>query len=1008
MAILLSNLTFAQQKLTINGVILDAESKMPLPGVNIIEKNTSNGTATDFDGNYSLSVDSDAILYISYIGYISQEINVSGRSSINFNLIANIEELNEVVLVGYGTQKKKDLTGSVGSLDASSMTERNVTDPMEAIQGNVAGVVISNSSGRVGDGFNIQIRGNSSLNTDAQPLYVVDGVPTDGIDFLNPNDIQSIDILKDASSTAIYGSRGTNGVVLVTTKNGNSAKSKLTVSFDSFYGIKSVARMPEFMDTAEWWDYHQSAYLGTDPMSWSPESLYNTVIGTQNSLLEQRVINNETFNWTDAVLKTATQSNNYLSISGRADNGLAYTLGIGVQNETGNVDNESLDKYTFKTSVNHKINDKFSVGTTISLSLTEIQAGSSTAMRDAFRLAPVMTPYGLDGELYPLPGKLVDADGNYLINKTSNYNPLLDIKNTSDLTKRWNMIGSAFVEYRPTEWLTFKTNYSAGLDDRRIGESWGAMTSVGVSNNDMPSSSLENYQNFNYTWDNTVNIKKTINDKHVFNLLGLQSIYSTVTEGSSMSSRNMPFDTEYNNIGSGEQETFAISSYYSKQTLASFALRLNYSFMDRYLITLSNRWDGSSVFAEGKQWDSFPSAAFAWRLSEEDFMENVDFISDFKLRVSYGYTGNNIIDPYSTKNILDQQTYYELNGSTSNGWIPGTLSNSSLVWESTREVNFGVDFGLYEDRLFGSVDIYDRLSEDLLFAQQLPIESGWGTTNSNIGSISNKGVEVALTSVNIANEKVRWETSFIFAKNNNAVEELYGDGSDDIGNGLFVGEPLGSYYNYVFDGVWQEDESDLAAAFGQTPGQAKVKDLNEDGKITADDDRKIIGSTQPDWTGGFNTKLTVGQFDFAASVITSQGATAFSQFHREFLDVEQRGRQRLSGINYFVPTNSAGLNTSDSNTIPQPRNEGTYWNDEEVAFYKDVSYVKVKNISFGYAFDQSILDKLGFTYLRVYANVLDPFVFTDYEGYDPEWATVSLTRGGVGTITYQLGLSVKF
>ena len=353
----------AQTTKIITGNVIESDGNMPLPGVNVIEKGTSNGAVTDFDGNFTLDVSSpDATLVFSYLGFTSQEVSVSGKSSVNITLNPDAEALEEVVVVGYGTVQKKDLAGAVGTLDEKMITERNVTDPMQAIQGNVAGVAIQTSTGRVGDPVNVTIRGKNSINSDSQPLYVVDGVPTDGIDFLNPNDIARIDILKDASSTAIYGSRGSNGVIIVSTKSGANARGKVTVSFDSFYGIKNVARLPKMMDTAEWFAFHQHAYLSSisyDYMSITPEKLESTVIGTQNSLVRQRVDNNETFDWYDAVLKSGMQSNNYLQVSGTSDSGIGYNIGLGVQNETGNIENESLDKYTFKTSVNHKVNDKF-------------------------------------------------------------------------------------------------------------------------------------------------------------------------------------------------------------------------------------------------------------------------------------------------------------------------------------------------------------------------------------------------------------------------------------------------------------------------------------------------------------------------------------------------------------------------------------------------------------------------------------------------------------------------
>ncbi len=1012
---LLCSSTVNAQSLTVSGAITESEGQTPLPGVNIIEKGTSNGVSSDFDGNYSLEVSNqNAIIVISFIGYETQEIEINGRSAIDIELNSTNEALDEVVIIGYGEIRKRDLTGAVGSMDEEAITERSVTNPMEAIQGVIPGVQITSSTGRLGDGFNITIRGKNSMNEDSQPLYVVDGVPTDGIDFLNPEDISRIDILKDASSTAIYGSRGSNGVVIVTTKSGATAKGGLTVSFDSYYGIKNVTRLPEMMDGEKWWYYHQSAYLATtnggDVMNTTPEELHSKVVGSSNLELERRALNNEVFDWYDAILETGTQQNNYLSISGRAENGLGYNIGLGVQKETGNIEKEHIDKYTFKTSVNHRINDKFSAGANVTVAMTEQEFGNDKAMRDAFRLSPFMNPYvyGSTTELYNQPGKLRDENGDYLINKTSTWNPLLQIQGTTDELRRWNMIGNVYAQYSPLEWLSFKTTFSTGYDSRRRGTSWGARTEVGSKNGDLPSAELSNYENFNYTWDNQVNVDYTYKEDHSFSFLGLQSIYSSRTEGSSLSAREMPFDTGFYNIGSGAQSTYNLGSYYIKQTLASFALRLNYSYKDKYLVTISNRWDGSSLFSEGNKWGSFPSAAAAWRVSEESFMKNQQVVSNLKVRVSYGFTGNNIIDPYSTINRLDFPTYYDFDETSANGWYPSALANSSLTWEKTREVNVGIDFGFLNNRITGSLDIYDRLSTDLLMRQILPKETGWEYIIANVGSVSNKGVEVGLSATAVKTKLVKWDVAFTYSKNTNSIESIYGQSvNDDVGNNLFIGESIDAQYNYVFDGIWQADERDEAASYGQTEGQAKVKDINGDGVIDPNDDRVILGSSDPKWSGSFITKLTVGQFDLSASVITNQGMFVYSQFHSNFTDTRDRGRQKLN-IDWYIPENTAGVPSQFSNSYPQPRNMGTYWRNEGVGYYRDASYTKVKNIAIGYSFDDELLDKMKINNLRIYANVLDPFVFTKYEGYDPEWAGANWNIARVGSVTYQLGLSLKF
>ncbi|MCO6176275.1 TonB-dependent receptor [Flavobacterium sp. NRK F10] len=1015
------------QETTISGTVLDATDKLPLPGVTVLEKGTSNGQAADFDGNFTIKVNNPkAILLVSYVGYKTQEIALDGRTSLTIELEAEISTLQEVVMVGYGSVKKSDLTGTVNTLDSKEITKRNTTSVLEGIQGNVPGVQISSASGRLGDGYNIVIRGTNSLSGSSTPLYIVDGAPVDDISFLNPRDIERMDILKDASSAAIYGSRGASGVILITTKSGASAKAGINVNFETSAGVKDVARLPEMMDGSKWWYYHQSAYLyttnGADYMNTTPQQLASSVVGSNNPVLLQRVNNNDTFDWYDAVLQSGIQKNNYLNITGRADNGMSYNLGIGLQNETGNMINESLDKYTLKAGLNHKINKKFSTGVNLTIARTDAQLGSDVAMRDAFRLNPFLSPWAIDengneivGEYVTTPGKLYYPNGTTkAIDKTSTYNPLLTIANTSNEVKRWKVIGNVFFEYKPIEWLTLKTAYSGNYNTYRQGKYAGALSDTGASNGNLASSSITNRDNYNYTWDNQFTINKTLNEVHSFTFLGLQSLYETVTETSFLSSRYQPFDTGYNNVGTGLQSTYDVDSYYSKVSLSSYAMRLNYAFKDRYLLTASNRWDGSSVLSKGNKWESFPSLAVAWKINEESFLKDSKIVNTLKARVSYGYTGNNNVQPYTTLNSLTSQSYYNYGNSDVNGWYPSTLANKDLTWEKTREFNVGVDYGFFNNRVSGSVDVYDRLSKNLIFEQQLPLESGWASTFSNVGSASNKGVEVLLTTKNIKTDKVTWQTTFAFTKNVNKLVSLYGQSeADDVGNNLFIGENIHSYYNYVFDGIWQPDQAAEAASYGQTPGQARVKDLNGDGQITGDD-RAILGNSDPKWSGSVNSTLTVGNFDFSFSIITNQGVLAYSEFHENFTNMADRGRQKLNIADWYIPENTAGVPAQYSNTYPQPRNEGTYWNSagnslgEKMGYYRDASFVKVKNISVGYNFDSNLMSKLKMKNMRIYANILNPFVFTDYEGYDPEWAAAPFNTARVSSVTYQLGLSVNF
>lgn len=1014
--IFLSAQAFAQR--TISGTVRDQDGNS-IPGATVLVRGTSTGTITDMDGKFSIEVpDNSAELVFSFVGYGSQVISVAGQTSVEVTLAEDLEELSEVVVIGYGTQKKSDLTGAIASVDPKVITERGVTSPVQSLQGSVAGVQINSSTGRVGDPIDITVRGKNTLQSGANtPLFVVDGVITDGIDFLNPQDIAKIDILKDASSAAIYGSRGSNGVVLIQTKGGVNVPGGTSVSLETFYGVKTPSRLPDMMSPEKWRYYHMSAYLATVNPSTvtTPEQYYDAVLPpASNSLLRTRFENLDGFDWYDAVLKNGIQSNTNLSINHR-NGASSYTFGIGYQNETGNIDKEGLDKYTARLSLDQEISPSFKTGAKFSASLSNIQKGSELAMQEAFRLNPFLSPWAIDddgneivGELYPLPGKLQDSQGNTVIDKTSTYNPLLEIKNSSDEIRKWNALASAYLQYDPTDWLMLKSSISAGLETYREGIYHGAETNTGVSNNNLPSSSLEYFQNFNYTWDNQINLKQDFN-QHGFNLLLLQSIYVDRTETSYMSSKQQPFDTEFYNVGSGPQSTYNLGNNFLKNQLASFAVRLNYDFDDRYLITLTNRWDGSSLLAEGKKWDAFPSAAFAWRIANEAFMPTGTALSDLKLRASYGTTGNNNVSPYSTVNTLNQQTYYDFNGETANGWIATALANKQLAWEKTKEVNLGLDFALFNFRISGSVDWYRRISDELLLEQTLPLETGFSSIIANAGSVKNSGVEIALTTTNVETQLIRWQTTFTFTKNNNSIEEIYGQSkNDDVGNGWFIGESIDSHYNYKFDGIWQADETAEAEAYDQTEGQAKVVDVDNNGEITPEDDRVILGSSNPDWIGGLISRLNIGNFDFTVSVYAKQGVLAYSNFHANFEDMRDRGRQKLDVSDWYIPENEYGVEPQYSNKYPQPRNGGTYWRDNGVGYYKDASFVKIQNISLGYTLPNSLLTRMKVTNLRVYVNVLNPFTFTEYTGWDPEWAEASFAVGRVSNTTTQLGLSLKF
>ncbi|RIH65431.1 SusC/RagA family TonB-linked outer membrane protein [Mariniphaga sediminis] len=982
----------AQQSKKVSGKVTDPGGQ-PLPGVTVVVKGTTQGTVTNSEGDYSLSnISEGATLVFSFLGMKAQEVAVAGQSRIDVSMEEETIGLEEVVAVGYGTVKKIDLTGSVGSISSETIAQKGSVNAMEAIQGRVAGVDIGASSGRAGTEFSINIRGVNSLEG-GSPIYVVDGIVTGDINYLNPQDIERIDILKDASSSAVYGSRGSNGVVIITTKQGASIKkSGTTISYDGYYGVRSVARMPDFMGGLEWWKYRQNAYISNAILK---NTDYDETVGgwIYSPFLRQRVTDEEFTDWADVVTQTGNQQNHWLSIAGKSENGISYVIATGYQNEKGNIINESLDKYNLKANIYHKISEKWETGMNLNLAVSEQELGSSNSYVNAFRLPPIASPYDSLGNLLYQPAQY---DG---FRTTGTVNPLLDMENSKDNTRRFVGLGNVFLQYSPVKGLALKSTFAPRIDHRRRGRYYGSLTEERKKED--PAAEINHDQSFSFIWDNQVTYTKEI-DEHKLDLLGLYSVDYFREEASYIRAENLPYNSLFHNVGTAKSYQ-QISSAFLKSTLLSFVGRVNYSFSDKYLVTVSNRWDGSSKLAEGYKWASFPSAAIAWRVSGESFLEDNNVISNLKTRISYGYTGNNNIDPYTTQLLSSTQTFYDFGGEIAKGYAPNGIVNKSLTWERTREWNFGVDIGLFQGRISGAVDLYDRLSNELLMTRKLPVETGWGSLIDNVGSVSNKGIELLLRTINIETRDLTWETTFTFTRNKNEIVELYGGTEDDIGNSWFIGEPVSVNYTYVFDGIWQEDERAEALKYGQLPGQAKVKDLDDNDAINSDD-KRIIGSRYPDWYGSFNTTLRYKGFDASASLLTRQGVHVYSSFHRNFTDFTDRGRNKIS-MSYYIPENTV-YPANYSNEYPMVRNAGPYW--KSVGYYKDASFVKMKNITLGYTIPQRLLSKYDLKYARLYVNVLNPFVWTEYDGYDPEWASASFGRGGNSFVTYQFGVNLKF
>lgn len=1050
----------AQQPL--KGTVTDSKGE-PIIGVSVFVDGKPSAV-TDMDGNFTLnSVNPSSNVEITYMGYKTQRVKVGQQQYLNLSMEEDLQSLNEVVVVGYGTMRKTDLTGSVGTIGNEKLNEKGASSVLANLQGAVAGVSITQSSGRSGGSMNIEIRGKNSISGSQSPLYVVDGVICSNIDFLNPQDIERIDVLKDASSTAIYGSRATAGVLMVTTKSGaNIGKRTLkpTISYDGYYGISKVARMPDFMDAQQFYDYRFQKFLtmadganGGKPVWVNTDIDRCLLLRTQadpNSgfVMKDLLASGKTYDWPDMVLQDGRQQNHYLAVSGGTEK-VHYHIGMGYMQEEGHFKNDEQDKFTLKGSIDAEINKYLSAGLSMNVARMNHDYASSDAVQYAFRANPFMQPYDAAGNPTYKAGHR-DVLGTDMYQFTDQISPLIYMDDQKSNTVGWNMLANIYLEARLVKGLTFKTTFSPTYTHERYGFFQG--TKAGETQNEARRTSSEG---FSWTWDNMLTWDKTFKEDHHVNVMGLVSATKSKIESEKLYYNNVMEGTYWWNIGTTNQGYNYLSSGsgYGESSLMSYALRANYSYKGRYMFTGTVRWDGSSKFAKGNRWGSFPSAALAWRVSEENFMKDIKWISNLKLRLSYGVTGNNSVGNYATQVTVAGPVYYPFGNTYGQGTYPSGVVDQNLKWEKAHEVNIGLDYGFLGDRIRGSIDWYNKKSTDLLYDVKLPLEAGGTSVSTNIGSVRNRGIEVGLTTENIVTSDMRWTTSFTFAHNKNEVLEINGTGDLLTGNhsgNLFIGQPYNNVYGYEWDGIVTDrdmivPDNEVAKMKGFTPG-ATIKeyeyynacyglvegnpiivDRNGDGNF--DDSDKKLYKSDPDWTGSFTSNLEWKNWDFSFSVYAKQDYTVFSNFYNEYLALNDRGRTKLA-MDWYIPAGTLidcdGVNADGTYINPKYQevthygdypfpNNGASYNGMGTNYwlgntnsYTDASFVKVKHITLGYTFPKKWIQHFGCQNLRLYCTVTNPFVFTKYKGYDPEWAGSSLDSDGPSTVTWQFGASVKF
>jgi TonB-linked SusC/RagA family outer membrane protein len=985
------NFTFAQR--SVSGNVSD-ESGVPLPGVNVVIKGTDTGTSTDFDGNYSISVSDNDVLNFSFVGFMEKEIEVSGADSFDILMESGSDELEEIVLTGYGSVKKRDMTGAIGQIKTEVIQRANPIQAAASLQGQVAGVLVTKTKSRPGDDFDINIRGLNNFDGEkTRPLVVVDGILGANINDINPQDIQTIDVLKDASSTAVYGARGANGVIIVTTKKGASGKPN--VSYNGYYGIKTKAHIPDLLNSKQFYDLYQDDARYSD--GFTAQEMYN-------------VNNGITADFLDLVTRDAIQQNHTISVSGGSDS-TTYNFSAGKQIEEGLVSGADYGRLSLNAGIESLVSDKFKVGFTAYITENERNWGSTEAVRSAMRARPTATPYFADivepNKRDTNFGPVGDLAFYMGINDSQVINPLVEIDpdNFQRQRKSNSMIANAYLQYEIIPGLKLKTSYSAYSNNYREGEYRGTYTKSRKGSRSPIASTLQ-AKTSNYTMDNTLSYSKQFG-KHSIDATALFSVFEEYNEEMNIAVEDLPYKSLWHSLNTGATVT-GYGSNLIDYSIVSYMGRINYGFNDKYLLTVTGRRDGASQLADGNKWAFFPSAALGWRLSEESFIQGLGVFNNLKLRASYGEVGNNAsISPYATQaNIF--QTFYDFDGSAALGYTINSLSNQEIVWERSKEINIGLDFTLSDFPLSGTVEYYKRNTEDLILDDKVPNSTGFNNVLDNVGEIENSGIEISLSSVNINKGDFKWTSNLTFTANDDKVVRLAGGLTEDIGNGRFVGESVRAYYTYKFEGIWQLGQEAEAAEFGQEPGQIRIRDLNDDKKINSDD-RMIVGKGTPDWTAGLRNQLNYKNWDMSFFVYTRRGQMYSNAFlNATYGDIASERYNRSADLDYWTPNNP-------SNTYFSPvtgpglnsKNERKGGSSRVGLSYQLADFVRISDITMGYSLPNVILSELGVSRFRVYGQLQNPFVFTDFLSFDPEY-----NSGGndddLPSLTVLFGVNINF
>lgn len=1032
-ALLMSCHVMAQETI-VTGTITDVSDGSPLIGANILVKGTGVGSIADVKGEYSVKVPvGKHILVFSCIGYKEQEITIkAGQKVLNVMMTEDSELLDEVVVVGYGTMKKSDLTGSVTSIKSEELMKTNPVSINQSLQGRIAGVQVNQNDGAPGAGISIQIRGANSFSTSTEPLYVVDGIPfttggtpgagrdEDGmlqsanpLSSINPADIESVEVLKDASATAIYGSRGANGVVLITTKRG--VKGKENISFSANFGISKVVKKMDMLDGYTYAKYRNEAtemfneYDGArEALPYPGKELLNTSTGEYEYAPGPDDYRNGTCawtNWQDQVFETALSQEYNLSVNGASDKGY-YAISGNILDQEGTIRNSGYKRYSFRANIARKIHKWIEIGTNMSFTNSLNKLAKTNSVSNGI----------MHGTLfYPATEALDNGTDNAQLNWFSS-NPYVYTRAAKDELTTNTFFSSSYLELTPIKDLKIRQNvgFSYNMNERNV--YYNRETVEGKDPDNGFASKADNWAK-NLVLETMATYNKEFNKNHSLNAVIAFSYERGDYGNKAMTAKGFPQDiTEDFDMSAAVNPNKPISGR-GMTSLVSFLGRANYSLMNKYLFTASFRRDGSSKFAPGNKWSNFASGAIAWRASEEEFIKSLNIFSNLKIRASYGQTGNQAIGAYATRDYLTVANY-PINGALASGFANLTWrgpANPDLKWETTKSVNLGLDFSVLGGRLFGNYEFYVSKTSDLLYDVEIPHMNGMVTNSipTNIGKLRNIGHEFSITGIPIVNKDFQWTITANFSLNKNKVESILGidankDGREDdlVASNIFIGEPLDPIYDYNIIGMWQvEDYNKGIIPDGFLYGTYKIEDVNHDNAYTAEDDRKILGYKDPLYRFSIQNNFTYKDFELNIFINSVQGGKNhyLGQPAGKLVIPDHLLSNSFMKFDYWTPENPDA----------RYRQLGFYTNSLGSGFspYISRSFVRLQELSLAYNLPKKFLSKIHVNRAKVFISASNLFTITGWDGWDPEAGqgiSYDLDGGYPTMKSYTLGLNFEF